>query len=140
LIDVLHFEKHAGKIYSEIVAKHQGGTLRFGSRALVGRYCGIVVYCVSPFNLHRRLLWVAGTTGRGTQAAMRFVERLALEPQEALAESGLPVGFGPIAAVVTAIDELGNDLDVTSYHAITRYKVIGAIDSHNGYLSLGNRA
>jgi hypothetical protein len=139
LIDVVHFEKHAGRVYPEIVAKREADHLRFGSRALVGRYCGLVVHCVSPFNLHRRLLWVAGVTGRGTQAAMRFVESLVLEPEETLKSQGIPPRFPPIAAVVTAVDEAGNDMDTPSNRGITSYRVIGTIDSENSYLPLGNR-
>jgi hypothetical protein len=139
LIDIVHFEKHAGKIYAEIVATYGTSSLRFGSRALVGRYCGLVVHCISPFNLHRKLLWVAGTTGRGTQAAMRFVEGLALEPEETLTASGLPPTFPPIAAIVTAVDETGSDLHVPSSHGIRDYKVLGAFDSRNKYFSVGSR-
>jgi hypothetical protein len=138
MIDIVHFEKHAGKIYPEIVAERQAGQLRFGSRALVGRYCGLVVHCLSPFNLHRRLLWVAGVTGRGTQAAMRFVESLALSPEETLATNGIPPRFPLIAAVVTAADEVGNEMNVPSNQGIVSYRVVSAIDSNNRYLSLGN--
>jgi hypothetical protein len=138
MIDIVHFDKHAGKVYPEIVAKHQASYARFGSRALVGRYCGLVVHCLSPFNLHRRLLWVAGVTGRGTQAAMRFVESLTLRPEETLAINGIPARFPLIAAVVTAVDEEGNDIHVPSNQGILNYKIVAAIDSNDNYLSLGN--
>jgi hypothetical protein len=140
LIDIVHCEKHGGKIYPEIVAKRQAGHVRFGSRALVGRYCGLAVHCLSPFNLHRRLLWVAGVTGRGTQAAMRFVESLALEPGQALAANGMPPRFPLIAAVVTAVNEADNDMDVPSNQGIMNYRVVAAIDSNNKYLSPRNKS
>ena len=97
-----------------------------------------MVHCLSPFNLHRRLLWVAGVTGRGTQAAMRFVESLALSPEETLAANGMPPRFPFIAAVVTAADEAGDETNVPSDQGIVSYRVVSAIDSSNHYLSLGN--
>jgi len=70
---------------------------------------------------------------------MRFVESLVLEPEETLKSQGIPSRFPPIAAVVTAVDEAGNDMDTPSNRGITSYRVIGTIDSENSYLPLGNR-
>ena len=69
---------------------------------------------------------------------MRFVENLTLRPEETLAVNGIPPRFPLIAAVVTAVDEEGNDMHVPSNQGILNYKVVAAIDSNNSYLSLGN--
>jgi hypothetical protein len=136
LIQIAHFDKHAGKIYSEIVVNDAGKTLRFGSRALVGRYCGMVVHCISPFNLHRRLLWVAGTTGRGTQAAMRFVEACTLSSADTLAATGLSSRNPPIGAVVTAVGDV-DSVDVPSTRGISRFRAFGLFDQRGDYISVG---
>jgi hypothetical protein len=69
---------------------------------------------------------------------MRFVESLALRPEDTLAANGIPARFPLLAAVVTAVDEDGNDIHVPSNQGIQNYKVVAAIDSDNNYLSLGN--
>jgi hypothetical protein len=139
LIEIAHFEKHSGAIYSEIVVRNGRERLKFGSRALIGRYCGLVVHCASPFNLHRRLLWVAGTTGRGTQAAMRLVEDLIFEPRETMAVNGLPTNHAFLGAIVTAQSELGSEVDVPSNHGVSKYRLVGVIDSADEYVPVSGR-
>lgn len=105
LIDPAHFVKNGGRIFDQIITTSTLGTngvKYFGPHTHTPKDCGLIVICKNPFNLKMNLLWIAGITGMGTQAAAAFVlDLIRRSPQSVLSEkAGEGVIKDPIACIV----------------------------------------
>jgi len=128
------FDKHDGKVSGEIVVQQGKTRLRFGSRAHAGRHCALVMTVANPFAPDRCMLWVAGITGRGTQAAMTFVSDLLKNGASILQRRGLTYGFAPVVCIVRACVESGRNAPGSA--RVVDYEQLWAGDSTGRYENL----
>lgn len=137
----VHFVKAKGRIFHQIVATLNEEQLYFGPRGIPPRDCGLVIISKSPFNLERTLLWVAGITGMGTQAAARFVWELIRDPKETLRRRIGESMSNPIACILAADVPEGphEGLWESSYYKrwrILDYKILWALDQRGESINL----
>lgn len=135
LIEPLHFLKHSGSVQQELAATCRTDVWRYGARQRYGEYCGLVVHCRSPFNSRGSLLWAAGLTGRGTQAATRLVIDLARDAESTFKRHRLPLGFEPIACVVGVPFEPARREPPTD-RRLFKYELLWAADAAGRHVEL----
>lgn len=75
VFEPLHFVKSEGRTSDQIVAgsKH---IKYFGRHATLPEDSGLILMSRSVFNLEKMIVWIAGNTGMGTQAAAIFLKDL----------------------------------------------------------------
>lgn len=134
LMTPARFDKHDGKVFGQIVVLQGDTKLRFGSRANAGRHCALVMTVANPFAPDRCMLWVAGITGRGTQAAMTFVSDLLKNGAQILQQRGLTYGFAPVVCIVRACVEAGKNAPGSA--RVVDYELLWAGDSTGRYENL----
>jgi hypothetical protein len=124
------FAKTGGRIFDQIVAISNKEQVYFGPHAIPPRDCGLVIISKSPFNLEKTLLWVAGITGMGTQAAAGFMWELVRDPKETLRRRIGGSLSDPIACIVSAcVSE--ESWEIRNYYRrwrILDYKILWAVD------------
>jgi hypothetical protein len=138
LVTPVRFDKHEGRVHGQIVALDGSTKVRFGSRANAGRHCALIVTMVNPFAPNKRLVWVAGITGRATQAAMTLMADIVRRGRDALTNSGLPPQFKPVACVVRARG--ANGLEEPPRGRVARYEMLWAADASGDVVDLNNRS
>jgi hypothetical protein len=66
--------KAGNRVLNQIKVIHGEKEIIFGHH---GDYdikdCGFIILSKNPFNIDKSLLWISGITGKGTQAAAKFV-------------------------------------------------------------------
>ncbi len=126
----VHFVKAKGRMFNQIMATSTTGIEFFGHHTNYPIDSAIVLITRNPFSLDeeekRTLLWVAGITGKGTQAAARFVWELvgSRDAQEVFSRrSGGNLTSPPIACVIAPDipQEWGR-------WRILEYKILWAVD------------
>lgn len=137
----IHFVKTGGRVFHQIVATSNREQVYFGPRGIPPRDCGLVIISKNPFNLEKTLLWVAGITGMGTQAAARFVWELIRDPKGTLRRK-IGERLGDLIAGVVGVDlpeGLHEGLWKSSYYKrwrISDYKILWAVDQRGKSLNL----
>lgn len=131
------------RIHGEIVADDQSkGDDEPGKKTYYGRHgstggiyehAGLVIVSKSIFNLDKSLVWVAGTTGMGTQAAMAFLRDLLLRKVPAGLETQA------IGAVVTPHVPNGRVGEYFKRWRIADYSILHQIDA-NGHKLVSARS
>jgi len=129
LLFPVHFAKAEGQVFDLIIATSKEGTEYFGPHGIPPRDSAIVITSRSPFNREKALLWVAGITGMGTQAATRLVWDLVRDPV-ILSQKIEARLDNPIACVVAPYIPEGL-WEISDYYKrwrILDYKILWAVD------------
>jgi len=137
----LHFVKTRGRIFDQIVATTAKEQLYFGPHGIPPRDCGLVIISKSPFNLEKILVWVAGITGMGTQAAAILMRELTRDPDGALRRKGVKDLNNPIACVVCPHIAEG-PWEIRNYYKrwrISDYKILWAVDQQGRSVNLSRK-
>lgn len=132
LFQLVHFVKTRGRVLNQIVATSQKEQVYFGPHALPPEDSGLLIISKSPFNPDKALLWIAGITGMGTQAAAKFLKDMVIDPQYTIRKIGAQKPTPPVACIIGAEVRIPlEDWRVSDYYRrwkITDYKVLWMVD------------
>jgi len=113
-VNPIHFAEAEGAFAGFISDR---GRLRFGLDS-TDRDVGLVVACRNPYNPEKRVLWLAGITGLGSQATQCFLRDVLFEPSnDRVAEVSR---LRPCACVVRALptDRRHTPIRLTDYEVV----------------------
>lgn len=142
LVRPVHFAKAEGRVFDQILAETCDGRRVYGSHAAPPRDCGFAVILRSPVNPDKHVVWIAGITGMGTQAAARFAWDIVTDPDATLRERLGSRDFSPIACVVAATTPSGST-DISALYRrwrIADYIIVLAIDREGRAIQADMRA
>lgn len=137
MIEPAHFVKTGGRIFDQIVVRSSKNKIKyFGPHTRSPKDCGLVGICCNPFNIDKKLLWIAGITGMGTQAAAKFVLDLSTKAstKDILKDKAENSNIShPILAIVSPSIP-GSPVKISEYYKrwrIQDYRILWMADKEN---------
>jgi len=130
LVRPVRFSKADDRAVDRIVVESANETTLYGSHAANPRDCGFVALFRSPVNPDKHVVWIAGVTGMGTQAAARLAFDLVCDAEDTIRERLGSADFNPIACVVGATTPSGSS-DISEYYRrwrVANYAIEVGID------------